>query len=141
MKLTDEWFTTVSENENGEPIFITGRDRLSEFRKSGNYNERLEIVWHYEDSILSDDLAKQMEEAQERIRHAVEKDKLAVLTGIYTGNGERCWDFYTRKVQYFCDRLNAALSEMPPLPLNLSAETDPDWEEYLDMYADGDNGN
>ena len=138
MKLTDEWFTALSASETGEAVFITGRERLDEFRRSGKYNERLEIVWRYEGDMPPDDVARQMEAAQELMRKAVEKDKLGILTGIYTGNGERCWVFYTRTVRVFCERLNKALSELPALPLELSAELDPDWEEYLDLYG-GDN--
>ena len=139
MRLTDEWFTALSVDESGEPVFITGRDRIEEFRKSGKFKERLEIVWRYEGNMPSNALAKQMEEAQELIRKAVEKDKLGVLTGIYTGSGERCWVFYTRTVRVFCERLNEALSKLPMLPLELSAEIDPDWEEYVDMYGGKNN--
>ena len=141
MKLSDEWFTVLSENETGDPVFITGRDRIDEFRKSGKFKERLEIVWKYDGNMPSDELSKQMEEVQELIRKAVEKDKLAVLTGIYTGSGERCWVFYTRTVRFFCERLNEALKGLPLLPLELSAEIDIDWEEYLDMYNSKDNEN
>ena len=135
MKLTDDWFTVLSESDSGNLIYITGRNRLDEFRKSGKMKERLEIVWRYEGNMPPDEQSMQMEQVQELLQKAVEKDKLAILTGIYTGNGERCWVFYTRTVRVFCERLNEALSSLPTLPLELSAEIDADWEEYLDMYS------
>ena len=135
MKLTDDWFTVLSESENGDLIYLTGRNHLSEFRKSGKFKERIEVVWRYEGGMPAEELSKQMEQMQELLKKAVEKDKLAVLTGIYTGGGERCWVFYTRTVKIFCERLNEALSDLPAFPLELSAEIDADWEEYLDMYA------
>ncbi|MDD6211472.1 MAG: DUF695 domain-containing protein [Bacteroidales bacterium] len=136
MRLTDKWFTALSENEEGNILIITGRDDLDAFRKSGKFNNRLEIVWRYENErgMPSEELSKEMEQMQELLCKAVESDKLAILTGIYTGGGERCWVFYTRTVPVFCERLNSALIGLPVLPLELSAETDSDWEEYLDMY-------
>ena len=136
MKLTDDWFTIISEAENGSLVYITGRNNIAEFRKSGKFNERLDIVWRYEGNMPTEELSMQMEEMQELLKKAVEKDKLAILTGVYNGGGERCWIFYTRTVRVFCERLNEALRELPTLPLELSAEADADWEEYLDMYAD-----
>ena len=135
MKLTDDWFTVISETENGDLVYMTGRNNINEFRKSGKFKERLEISWRYTGAMPAEELSVQMEQAQELLKKAVEKDKLAILTGIYTGGGERCWVFYTRTVRVFCERLNEALRELPTLPIELAAEMDADWEEYLDMYT------
>ena len=65
---------------------------------------------------------------------AMEKDKLAILTGVYTGGGEKTWIFYTRTVRVFGERLNEALESFELLPIEIYTEVDPEWDEYLDMY-------
>ena len=55
----------------------------------------------------SDDLGEKMEAVEEALRKAMEKkDKLAILTGVYTGGGEKVWVFYTRTVRVFGERLD-----------------------------------
>ena len=60
--------------------------------------------------------------------------RLAILTGVYTGGGEKVWVFYTRTVRVFGERLNEALAPFELLPISIYTEMDPDWEEYKDMY-------
>ena len=105
MKLSDVWFTALSENESGQMITVYGRDELNEFTESGKFKERVEITWKYEGDgrgLPSDDLGEKMEAVEEALRKAMEKkDKLAILTGVYTGGGEKVWVFYTRTVRVF----------------------------------------
>lgn len=137
MRLSDEWFTALSENETGKLITVSGRDELDEFMASGKFKERAEIYWKYEEDdkgMPSEDVAKQMENMQEALIQAMEKDKLAILTAIYTGAGEKTWVFYTRTVRVFGERLNEALDTFALLPITIYTEWDPEWEEYKDMY-------
>ena len=82
----------------------------------------------------SEELAEQMENVQETLKKAMEKDKLSILTGVYTGGGEKVWVIYTRTVRVFGERLNEALASFELLPISIYTEVDPEWEEYLDMY-------
>ena len=138
MRLSDVWFTALSENESGQMITVYGRDELNEFTESGKFKERVEITWKYEGDgrgLPSDDLGEKMEAVEEALRKAMEKkDKLAILTGVYTGGGEKVWVFYTRTVRVFGERLNEALAPFELLPISIYTEMDPDWEEYKDMY-------
>ena len=105
--------------------------------QSGKFKERVEITWKYEGDdkgMPSEALAEKMEEVQEVLRKAMEKDKLSILTGVYTGGGERIWVYYTRTVRVFGERLNEALAPFEMLPISIYTEVDPEWEEYLDMY-------
>jgi len=126
MRLSNEWFTALSENESGQLVTVSGRDELTEFIQSGKFKERVEMP--------SEALAEKMEEVQEVLRKAMEKDKLSILTGVYTGGGERIWVYYTRTVRVFGERLNEALAPFEMLPISIYTEVDPEWEEYLDMY-------
>ncbi|MGL4293797.1 MAG: DUF695 domain-containing protein [Bacteroidales bacterium] len=137
MKLSDIWFTALSEAENGKMVFINGRDHIMDFIKSGKFKERAEIYWKYEGDgkgMPDDQTAKLMEEVQAALQKAMEKDKLAILTGIYTGDNERTLVFITRNVPAFGERLNQALSGFDLLPITIYTEKDPENEEYLDMY-------
>lgn len=137
MRLSDEWFTALSEDESGNLVTIYGRDELTEFIQSGKFKERVEITWKYEGDekgMPADALAEQMENVQEALKKAMEKDKLSILTAVYTGVGEKIWVFYTRTVRVFGERLNEALASFELLPISIYTEIDPEWEEYLDMY-------
>ena len=61
------------------------------------------------------------------------KDPVAILTGIYTGAGERNWVFYTRSVNIFGRKINEILAPFELLPITLYAEKDPEWNEYREM--------
>lgn len=137
MRLSNEWFTAFSENESGQLVTILGRDNLSEFAASGKLKDRVEITWKYEEGeqgMPTETIAELMETAEEALRKAMEKDKLAIMTAAYTGGGEKVWIFYTRAVHAFGDRLNEALASFELLPITIYVENDPEWEEYLDMY-------
>ena len=47
MKLSNNWFTTVSETENGAMVIVCGRDDLELYVRSGKFKERVEIYWKY----------------------------------------------------------------------------------------------
>lgn len=137
MRLSDEWFMALSENEAGQLITIQGRDELQEFMACGKLKERVEITWPYESDskgLPSEALAERMETVEEALRKAVEKDKLAILTGVYTGGGEKVWVFYTRTTRVFGERLNEALAGFELLPISIYTELDHEWEEYQDLY-------
>lgn len=136
MILKDNWFSAAAEADNGAPIFINGRLDLEAFMNSGKFNERVEIYWHYEkgfNEMPHDEEGQRMEEVLECLKKAMEKDKLAILTGIYTGNRERTLVFYTRTSRVFGERLNEALAPFELLPIELYVEIDKDWNEYNEM--------
>lgn len=136
MILKDNWFSAAAEADNGAPIFINGRLDLEAFKNSGKFNERVEIYWHYKkgfNEMPHDEEGQRMEEVLECLKKAMEKDKLAILTGIYTGNGERTLVFYTRTSRVFGERLNEALAPFELLPIELYVEIDKDWNEYNEM--------
>ena len=137
MRLSNEWFTALSEDETGHLVTVSGRDNLMEFVNSGKFKERVEITWKYEGDdkgMPSEALAEKMETVQETLRKAMEKDKLAILTEVCTGAGEKLWIYYTRTTRVFGERLNDVLMPFELLPITIYTEVDPEWEEYLDMY-------
>ena len=120
MKLTDNWFSTMAEADNEMPIFVSGRDNLDEFRLSGKFKERVEIYWKYEsihNGMPSDSEGELMEQVIDTLRKAVEKDKLAILTGIYTGNNERTLHSHFARIRRTPQRSPHSVSSTPYHPL------------------------
>ena len=56
-----------------------------------------------------------------------------MLTGVFTGDDERNWVFYTLSTNIFGRKLNEALADMPVLPLEIYCENDPQWQAYDEM--------
>jgi len=94
------------------------------------------VAWPYEGdaSGMPDQATSQlMEEATSCLQRCFDKDPVAVLTGIYTGDSQRDLIFYTLSLNIFGRKLNEALADLPLLPLQISAEADPSWNEYDEM--------
>ena len=135
-KIGDEWWTSPTESEGGKLIMVTGRRNVESAMLSGKYNDRIEITWKYEPdgSGLPDKATSTlMEQVTEAINKAFKKDQVAIMTGIYTGDGQRNWVLYTLNPRKFQYMLNQALSDFELLPLELYAEKDSDWLEYKEM--------
>ena len=137
MILTDNWFTALSENEDGTYTFISGRSNIDAFIASGKLRQRLEVVWNYKSDdkgLPADDKEAQlMEEVGDKLRAVMEKDKLAIVTGVYTGQGKRETNFICRNLEAFGQRLNDTLSEYPQLPIVINAYDDPENVEYKEL--------
>lgn len=145
MVLSDRWFTAINQNEDDSCTFISGRCDIDEFVKSRKFKITMEVVWTYQADAqgmpANDDEAKVMEMVEEKLRTSMEKDKLAILTHIYTGQGKREWNFIVRNVEAFGQRLNDALQGFPQLPIVINAYDDPDNDEYrslLDLKGEED---
>ena len=133
-----EWWTAPTESESGKLIMVTGRRDIESFRSNPKFKIRVEIKWPYEsDSSGMPDLPTStlMEEVQDALQTVFTKDPVAVLTGIYTGDGQRDWIFYTLSTHIFGRKLNEALAPFDLLPITIYTENDPGWEEYDEMKA------
>lgn len=130
------WWTTPLEDENGELVMVTGRGDISTFRNHPRFHIRITVGWQYGPSGMPSEAdAKMMETATDEFHKILTKDPVAVLTGIYTGAGRRDWVFYTLSTNIFNNKLNEAFRSLPLLPLEISAENDPEWEEYDEMCS------
>lgn len=136
LKIGNEWWTSPTESESGALIMVTGRQGVEPVMASGKYNDRIEITWKYtpeKDGMPDFKTSSLMEQVTDAINNAFAKDSAAVMTGIYTGDGERNWIFYTLNPRKFQYMLNDALKDLELLPITIYAEKDPDWNEYREM--------
>lgn len=133
-----EWWTAPTEGDNGNLIMVTGREDVAKFRSNPRFIYRIEITWRYTpDSTGMPDFktSEMMSEVTDRLNEMFDRDPIAVMTGIYTGDGERNWVFYTLSTNIFGRKLNECLSDLPLLPLEIYAENDSEWAEYDEMSA------
>lgn len=131
-----DWWTSPATAEDGRLIMVTGRRDVRKFRENPRFNIRVEVSWKYScgaDGMPGVEDSGMMEKVQELLTAEFDKDPVAVLTGVYTGDGERNWVFYTLSTHIFGKKLNQALESLPLLPLNIYTEDDPDWAEYDEM--------
>lgn len=130
------WWTAPAQSESGRLIMVTGRKDVATFRDNPRFNIRVEVKWPYKgDASGMPDVATSelMEQATDLINAELHNDPVAVLTGIFTGDDERDWVFYTLSTHIFEKKLNKALATLPLLPLEIQCENDPGWEAYDEM--------
>jgi hypothetical protein len=136
MSKTSDWWTSPTESENGRLIMVTGRRDVDKFRNNSRFNIRVEISWKYDgdaSGMPNYETSTLMEQVQGALETEFKKDPIAILTGIYTGDNERNWVFYTLSTHIFGRKLNEALVNFELLPITIYCENDPDWNEYQEM--------
>ena len=132
----DWWTCPATDTETSETIMVSGRRDIDTYRAKGKYNIRVDVAWRYGSTGYPDETtARTMEEVTEAFQAALKGKTAAVMTAIYTGAGVRQWIFYTLSEKLFTDFLNRSLAGFPLLPLEISAEKDPDWAEYDEMRS------
>ena len=136
MKFGNYWWTSPTESESGRLVMVTGRRGVEKARESGKYNIRVEITWRYPGNAAGmpdDPTSTVMEAVQDAMTEVFDKDPVAILTGIYTGDNERNWIFYCTSVHIFEKKINLALAPFDLLPISIYTENDPQWLEYDEM--------
>ena len=134
--MKERWWTAPTESESGATVLVTGRDYMDDVIAGGKYIYRITVSWDYNrlpDGMPEDADAVLMEQATDVLQAAFRKDKVAYMTGIYTGDGRRDWIFYTKNLNIFNKVFNTALAKLDTMPLAIEAESDPDWAEYKEM--------
>ena len=130
--------TVPTIDDEGRTIIVTANLDVARFHsKQDRYNIRVEVTLPYTSSgelgFPDDSSAELLEKITESFEEQLKGKTTAVMTGIYTGGGERNWIFYTFSTQTFNGFLNRSLAEFPLLPLKIYAENDPEWAEYEEM--------
>lgn len=134
--MKERWWTAPTKSESGATVMVTGRDYMDDVIAKGKFKYRVTVGWDYErlpNGMPSDADAEMMEKATDALQKEFNKDKVAYMTGIYTGDGRRDWIFYTMNLNIFGKVFNRALEGLDSMPLSIEAEEDADWAEYREM--------
>lgn len=136
IRVTDEWWTTPTESDNGRLIIVTGHGAVEPWRSTGKFIYRIDITWCYDagpDGMPDLATSRLMEQMADTLNDGFHDDPIAVVTGIYTGDGRRDIVIYTRSLPIFQKKLNELLAPLPALPLEFDATLDEEWAEYDEM--------
>lgn len=131
-----EWTTAPADGNDGKRVIVTGRRDVERFRQNPRMTIRVEVSWPYAgdaEGLPDDTTSMLMEQVTDTLLETFNRDPVAVMTGIYTGEGERTFIFYTVSTHIFGRKLNEALAGFPLLPLKIYCENDPEWAEYDEM--------
>ena len=133
----ERYWTTPMEAESGARIMVTARDHMEKIREKGKHPNLIRVSWRYNskrDGFPDDIDAALMERANNLLTETFRKDPVAYLVAITTGDGEREWLFYAASLPIFGRVFNRALEQMEEtLPLEITAEADPDWQAYREI--------
>lgn len=139
MASKNNWFTVPAVNEQGQTIIVTGRLDVDAYRAKPKNCIRVEVSMKYKSAgelgFPDDDTAELLQQATDAMQAELKGKTTALMTGIFTGAGQRDWVFYTFSTDVFGSYLNRALAQLPVLPLEIYAENDPDWAEYDEMLS------
>jgi len=138
--LGDSWISLEFSTDGGLPVFVKFRPYLQNFIDTGFYNQRMDVIWAYNpanESLLPHEADLDlMEQVEEALVNMLEQDNQTILAFTFTGENEKWWAWYTTNVDIAGERLNVALAEFEPLPVTISVEEDPDWDEYNGVLED-----
>lgn len=136
----ETWWTSPLEDDEGHLIMVTGRADVEKFRGNPRFSIRVQIDLPYSattDGMPDRASAEMLDQVLESLKSELRADPVAVLTGVYTGAGVRTMVFYTLSTHIFNKKLNQALADLPLLPLEITAENDPEWLEFQEMEEAG----
>lgn len=126
------------EGENGRTVIVTGRDNMTKIMDSRKMPYLIRVSWRYEslpDGMPVERDAELMGRVHEAFEATFNKDKAAYLVAVFTGEGRRDWLFYTGNLNIFNKVFNRALADIDEtVPFEIDAQSDPDWDEYREMY-------
>lgn len=137
MILTDNRQTFCAEDEQGANVIVSLRLELDAFMQSKKLPFRIEIRLPYEaggDGMPLSDTYPLLEQVGEALQKTMERDKLAILAYQFVGGGRMGWVYYARNTDIFFERLNDALADIDPLPLEFEAERDTEWDDYSSLF-------
>jgi hypothetical protein len=133
----DAW-DVAEGNVNGKPSLLRFRPNLKSFLGIPTHSQRLVITWEYgqdnSSGMPSENQSEDMRAFEDAIVNALDSDRLAILSFIYTNNGLREWQFCVRDIEEVGIRINAALADFPKLPISLEVQEDANWDELLSVY-------
>ncbi len=126
----DTWsVTTAASGEDS--LIIRFRTNAAEQLAMALLPDAVAISWEFES--LSPKIQEAMNNLEDTLTSAVEKQKNAYLTAIVTGPDSREWQYYSRDHDEFMRILNDSLSRLPAFPINISLFSDPEWDAYSQL--------
>ena len=138
----DRW-TVCDGHIDQMPYTLRFREPVLQAHEPEDFSHLLRCVWPYalegEGELPDEALLAELEQFENRLCDALEGSGKAVLAAVLTLDGARQWVFYTSDVAACGDLLNHMPQEESPYPIELDAQSDPEWS-YLREQIVGDRG-
>lgn len=138
LSFDDTWFS-ARESIAGAPATIRARRNLQSIAGLASHPELLLIRWPYEPDPVGqppEPERERMDAFERAVVDELEMDWLVIFFCVATHDGRREWMGYCSDVDEAADRLNDALADHPPYPIELVSTSDPDWTEYADVAGE-----
>ena len=142
--IDDTWASAEGE-QDGMPLVIRVRSHLHALVGHPDLPNRLVIAWTYapdgapaNDGMPTPAQTEALIACEDALVGGLEAgpEPAAVLVGAWTGSGRREWVWYGAEPAVLEVAVNEALADIPPLPLELELEADPDWTQYTQLLSD-----
>ena len=127
------WATATSKHEsNGRVIIFRYIKEFDKDFKRSDQPTRIILVWRYEGEKGMPNKAEhaRMNELEDALEPMVESGGFSTLALVSTGEGLREWIYYTKSEEAFFEKLNLALRELKPFPIEIHSADDPEWKNY-----------
>lgn len=134
--MAERWWSAPMQGDGGNTVIVTGRDNLDKIRKKGKHPYLIRVSWAYNakaDGYPDETDAELMGRVDDALKAEFGKDKTAYMVAIYTGDGRRDWIFYASSLPVFGKVFNRSLEEIETVPVEIEAQSDPEWSEYDEM--------
>lgn len=126
-----------------QPAMIRARQDILARLPAASLSTRIVVSWNcrspLEMGLPSSDDYEEISAFEEMLLNFVQEG--SILAFVFTSAGIVEYSFYTSDQEWFLERLNEALADKPSVPIEISAEDDPDWTQYRSlMQAVGIDG-
>ncbi|QDV51538.1 DUF695 domain-containing protein [Gimesia fumaroli] len=128
-----EWLTATATEEDMTVLFRL-LPEIPQDITPADFPARIEIIWNYqspnETGMPGPEDLELMNQFEQKLVDAWQETALGFMTMLITGNQMCEWQWYLKDADQALVALNEAATELPPLPIDIHTETDPDWYAY-----------
>ena len=132
----ESWLISEGKLENGLPFVLRFREDLPDESLRGKLSTLIVISWFFEtedgNGLPKNEDQQLMEEFENVLDDELVEKGTARLMTVFTGEGLREWQLYTDDEEFFVEKFNRALADVPALPLEIEAFEDGNWDAYND---------
>jgi hypothetical protein len=136
------WATAISTNsKTGRRIIFRYPKQLAPSFDRSVQPGRIIIAWKYvsESGQPNSDEHSDMNRLEDALEMALQGSPLATLALVSTGENLREWTYYAQSEDVFIERLNLAIEDMPPFPIEIHTAHDPEWSMYTRFRSENPN--
>lgn len=130
------WFNYKFVDDEGNTVFLRGKDGIDDLIDSGKFKERLEIAYRFdgneETKLPNEETLERVDHLESKLEKEFAKDGNSHIALSFTGKNRRVWYVYTSDVHSAVIAINMAANV--ETQLDIIHDTDESWEFYKNFY-------